>query len=375
MQLSPFIKDTVARAGIMVAGCGALGNEVIKNLALLGVGRILAVDFDSVERENLCKSVLFTEEDVRNGRRKTDAVKDAVHRLNPDVGISTIFGDIATDVGLALWKEYDVVISCVDSRWARYCINRNCMRTLTPWVDGGIMALEGTVRVFAHGRNCYACNLGPAGLDELRRRMPCPGVVRRNERAGRAATTVLSASIIAAVQVQEALKLLHGKDLEEGRLTSLCGRMFSYEGENLTTGIADFKAWDEDCPCHEVWDVEGRADIGAGSTVGEALDRLKNLLRCDDVAIVLRDDCFVDYVERRCDGRKYDVMVPGRRVEERLEEGPLCGLASDALYQHEWRSIGGSFPYRDMTLAELGIPPRDILHLTADGEDRFIEMN
>ncbi len=47
----------------MVAGAGALGNEVVKNLALLGVGTILLVDLDLVEPSNLSRSVLFRDAD------------------------------------------------------------------------------------------------------------------------------------------------------------------------------------------------------------------------------------------------------------------------------------------------------------------------
>lgn len=341
----------------------------------MGVGHILAVDFDTVQKDNLCKSVLFTADDARFGRRKTEAVKDAVARLNPDVEVNTVFGDIAFDLGLGLWKECDVVISCVDSRWARYCINRNCMRTLTPWVDGGITALEGTARVFAHGRNCYACNLGPSGLEELRRRMPCPGMVRREERAGRAATSVLSASLIAAVQVQEALKLLHEDKPGSGETGSLCGKMFYYDGYSPAAQVADFAAWDDDCPCHDVWETEGKAAIGPDCSIGQALDRAGDILRSEDVALVLRDECFVDYVCDRRDEKRYEVMLPGRKVEAFLEKGRLGGLTSDALYQHEWREIGREFPYRDMTLASLGVPSRDILHLKADGKDKYLEIS
>lgn len=125
-------------------------------------------------------------------------------------------GDIAYDVGLGWIRRTDVVIGCVDSRWARYCINRLCMRAGVPWVDGGISQLEGTVRVFAPGENCYACSLGPEGLDDLKRRMPCSGIIRQQEAAGHAPTTPVIASIVGAVQVQEALKIVHRQEMEDG---------------------------------------------------------------------------------------------------------------------------------------------------------------
>lgn len=48
-------QQRLARARVLVVGAGALGNEVLKNLALLGVGRIYIVDFDQVEMSNLSR--------------------------------------------------------------------------------------------------------------------------------------------------------------------------------------------------------------------------------------------------------------------------------------------------------------------------------
>ena len=177
-QLSWFRSERVAQARVMVVGCGALGNEVLKNLVLFGVQHLVVVDFDRVESSNLSRSVLFTREDAETHARKIDAVKASIKRINPSAEVVTLFGDIAYEVGLGWFRGVDVVIGCVDNRWARYCINRLCMRAGKPWVDGGIDGLEGTVRVFIPGENCYACNLGPEGLKDLKRRMPCSGIIR-----------------------------------------------------------------------------------------------------------------------------------------------------------------------------------------------------
>jgi len=250
----PFRQERTAAAKVMVVGCGALGNEVLKNLVLMGVRHIVAVDFDTVEPDNLSRSVLFRQEDAATGRRKVEVIAERLRAMNPEVEVKTICGDIGYDVGLGLVRRMDVVIGCVDSRWARYQINRLCMRAGKPWVDGGIDGLEGTARVFRPGDNCYACNLGPEGLRDLRTRMSCAGVIRRAIAAGKAPTTSIIASVIGAVQVQEALKLIHEEEVKTGRLTTLCGKMFYYEGEHMTTRVADFKAYDDDCAEHDIWE-------------------------------------------------------------------------------------------------------------------------
>src|SRR6185436_1639963 len=57
-------QERLAAARVLVAGAGAIGNEVIKLLALLGVGNILIVDFDHIEISNLTRSMLFRDADI-----------------------------------------------------------------------------------------------------------------------------------------------------------------------------------------------------------------------------------------------------------------------------------------------------------------------
>src|SRR2546421_11957613 len=66
-------QEKVAAAKVLVIGAGALGNEVIKNLALLGVGHILIIDMDRIEASNLSRSILFRQTDEGNFKAQTAA--------------------------------------------------------------------------------------------------------------------------------------------------------------------------------------------------------------------------------------------------------------------------------------------------------------
>ncbi len=79
----------------LVAGCGALGNEAAKNLALLGAGRIVLVDSDSVEESNLSRSVLFRPGD--RGRAKVDAAAERMREIRPGIDVLPDHGDVALD--------------------------------------------------------------------------------------------------------------------------------------------------------------------------------------------------------------------------------------------------------------------------------------
>jgi adenylyltransferase/sulfurtransferase len=370
-----FDQQRVSAARIMVVGCGALGNEVLKNLVLLGVEHIVVVDFDVVEAGNLSRSILFSKSDSDQHRLKVEVVAERLRAINPAVEIVTVCGDIAYDVGLGLLRRQDVVIGCVDSRWARYCINRLCMRAGIPWVDGGIGELEGTSRVFVPGKNCYACNLGPKGLEELAKRMPCACVIRRHEEIGEMPTTSIVASVIGAVQVQEALKLIHGDMLAKGEHTSLCGKMFYYDGQHLTTKLVDFQAYDDDCAVHDQWQPIRPSSITSDMTISEVLVTIEKELKVKDACICLENDCFVDYVVDRSTDHRVFVMSPGHLVEKCIDDNLLlAGVPYGSLYQHEFREIDSNFPYMDSTLSQLGIPAWDVLHIVAEGSEYYMEM-
>ena len=371
-KLSWFRQDRVARAQVMVVGCGALGNEVLKNLALFGVGHLVLVDFDKVEASNLSRSVLFRKEDAGQQRYKVDAAAERLRELNPLMEITTVCGDIAYDIGLGIIRRMDVLIGCVDNRWARYCINRLAMRAGVPWVDGGIEALEGTARVFIPGINCYACNLGTEGLREMQRRFSCAHTIRMNEAAGRVPTTPVVASVIGAVQAQEAIKLLHREQLESGELTSLCGKMFCYEGQHLTTKTVAFRAYDDDCPVHEQWTPVTESDMTNQTEVQEMLATLREMLHSENIRISLPADGFVDRLIRKEDNSENEVMLPKHRIGgEWLKRGNEW---PEDYYANEYHQLDADFPYPHLTLEQIGIPDQDILPVHTGTKDYYIAL-
>ncbi|MBO6060184.1 MAG: ThiF family adenylyltransferase, partial [Bacteroidaceae bacterium] len=142
--LSWFKKDKVKNAHVLVAGAGALGNEVVKNLALFGVGHIYVVDFDRIELSNLTRSVLFREEDAYNHSYKAEIVAKRAMEINPQIKVVPFVGNLLSEVGFGIYSNVDVVIGCLDSSIARYQLNRLCMRSGKSWVDGSIENMTGS---------------------------------------------------------------------------------------------------------------------------------------------------------------------------------------------------------------------------------------
>jgi len=355
-------REKVQAAKMMVVGAGALGNEVLKNLALMGVGHLFIVDFDTIEAANLSRSVLFRPED--NGKKKAEVAARRVKELNPDVKVQFFHGDINTDLGLGVFRRMDVVIGCLDNREARLSVNRFCYWLNKPWVDGAIQELFGLARVFVPGQGaCFECTLTEQARREMSLRYSCPLLARQNILLGKVPTTPTISAIIGGMQAQEALKLLHGMPVEAGKVTHFNG----LTNEVHTTAYVE----KEDCESHWIYgDITELPDRRAADTT---LAQMLEIARAElgeeavlelDQEIVLALECHVCHTVT-------EVLKPVSRVS--LEEGrcPGCGELREVHMSHV---ITGEEPFLERTLLSIGVPPLHILRARNSQEYRFFEL-
>jgi molybdopterin/thiamine biosynthesis adenylyltransferase len=374
--LSWFKIGSVKNAKVMVVGAGALGNEVLKNLALFGVGNIVIVDFDTIEYSNLTRSILFRESDADKGLFKAEVAANRLKEINPTINVIYIIGRLANDVGLALYRQMDVVIGCLDGNFARLQLNRMCMRAGRPWIDGGIFNLSGTAKVFVPGKHCYECELPESAKNAIYNTFPCGGYARRNEKEGRVATTPVIASIIGAIQVQEAMKLIHPEELENGAFESLSGSWFSYDGLFLNAKKYKSEIFDDSCAAHETWEpIIKIPELSADTTVGDALGMIKDTLGIQKAVINLRNDKFVDKIVTRPDNKRFFPKLPESKIPDYIESNPsIYNFLQRDVEQNEIENISDQFPYTEMTLKEIGIPYNDILQVTTENGYVYVEL-
>lgn len=377
--LSWFKKDKVKNARVLVAGAGALGNEVVKNLALFGVGHIYVVDFDQIELSNLTRSVLFREDDAYNHAYKAEVVAKRAMEINPQIKVTPIVGNLFSEVGFGIYRMVDVVIGCLDSRIARYLLNRLCMRAGKTWIDGSIENLTGAVRVFTPGISCYECGLSREEFNIIMLRTGCADVVRSQASAGRVATTPISASIIGAMQVQEAMKVIHlDPDGDNSHFKTLQGKMLRYEGMTNRTSIYSFASWKKNCPAHEQWhDVVKGEGLSAQLTVKQTLERLKSLLDVNALEINMRNNKFVDKIISDKPEKEFKVMIPESQLDEYIsEDTELTKLSYRTLFHKSFfENIDQDFPYQDLTLQQIGIPLFDVIQVSTDKGLFLVELS
>jgi len=357
-------QDCLRAARVMVAGAGAIGNEVIKLLALLGIGHILIVDFDTVELSNLTRSPLFRETDI--GLSKARVAAERAMEMNPDVTVRALCGDLRYEIGLGVYRSLDVVIGCLDSLDARLALNRACWKTRTPWLNGGIEVTVAEVSLFQTGDGaCFECSMSPEMWDRRSRRYSCGGL-RSVAPESKMPTTAVMASIAAAYLVQEALFLLHsvGSPEKEGL----------HYSEKITVNIKPYDTAvyslprNAECIAHEVFEpVETRVETPAQASVRDLL----NWAGAPDGVVELGFDLLLEMNCCAC-GAGEAIRRPLEQCGDSLVRCPGCGRETRWPETLNW--LGAEDPLSRLPLAELGVPDYAILSVR-DGElRRYIQI-
>jgi len=341
-------QDKIRTAQILVIGAGALGNEILKNLALLGFENIIVVDLDSIELSNLSRSILYRASDV--GRPKAAVAAEAVRNLTPQARVKGITGDVVHGLGLGLFAWADLVVAGLDNREARLWINRACWKMNKPWIDGAIEGINGVARVFLSGQPpCYECTLGETDWAILNKRMSCNLLALENDTEGKVATTPTIASIVAGIQVQEAVKLLHG-------LPVLAGQAFIFEGLNHTSYKV---AYTENAACmshHTLEQVVCVPETSGQITLAQLLSRARKELGAEEVTLEFSRDVVYKLECAACD-REEELFATVGTVPYARGKCPTCGQMRSVIAAHAYT---GEEPFGQRTLNQLGLPLFDV---------------
>jgi adenylyltransferase/sulfurtransferase len=350
-------QERLTAARVLVVGAGALGNEVIKNLALVGAGTVYVVDFDIVEPSNLSRSVLFRADD--GGQAKAEVAARRARELNPDVALIPIHGDVINDVGLGLFADADVVIGCLDNREARLWVNRQCWKVNTPWVDAGIQEIQGVVKVFVPPESaCYECAMTSRDYQLLNLRYSCPLLRRDQMLEGKVPTAPTIASMMAGLEVQEALKIIHGLPVAAGSAL-----VFNGVTNQFYTTRLPFR---DDCLSHETYPAAVELPLGHGATLAALFDAVRPALE-GPLTIVLERDLVVALECPSCSGRR-EVFRPRSRLHQSEAVCPKCQAAAHPETVHV---VDEHSPLVSRTLAELGVPAYDIVRIDGPASSGF----
>lgn len=323
----------LAAATAVVIGVGALGNEVAKNLALLGLGRLILCDPDTVAESNLSRTVLFTADDL--GQSKVDAAAAALGRLQPALTAQARRADLVRGVGLGELAGADVVLGCLDSRRARLQLLGRCALAGGSLVDGGTDPWGGEVRVRREPEEaCYGCTFAaaqrsehdlPAGCDDDRFTGPLPA-------------SIMTTALVAGWMTVAAVRTILGEPLP--------WRFLDIDAATATTRPVVAQR-DPGCPYHRPIGPVERSKLTHLSTIERLFATLPN--EAEPLAWALFPLAGICY---HCNGA-YDF---GYAHSDSTAACPHCERRLRLRFSQRLRDAGSA-----TTLHDLGVAPEEIL--------------
>lgn len=270
------VQAMLARMRIGIIGAGSVGSVVAEILARTGVGELVLIDFDTVERHNLDRLLHATERDVRLARAKVHSLARTLgdHATHPTFRAVPLELSVVEPDGFAAAADCDVLFSCVDRPWPRHALNVLAAAHLIPVVDGGIAILnrhgqlhraDWRAHLVSPGRRCMRC-LGQyevadvalereGYLDDPRyiEGLPPDHHARRSENV-----MAFSASV-ASMEVVQLLTAV----VAPGNVPDIGAHLYHFAGGRLDREVRDC---DDDCPF--AYELPGLGDHGGVDPTG-----------------------------------------------------------------------------------------------------------
>lgn len=220
---------TLHRLRVGVVGAGSIGMCIIEQLARIGIGELVIIDYDRIEFRNLNRQYGYFRPDAERRERKARAAERHAHRAAtaPQFRCKGHVASVLEPEGLRLLLDCDVVFSCADSHWSRQVLNTLAYAHLIPVVDAGskiAATADGTfqtascrVQVVSPTRGCLECSKAflPENVAEEMSNVQAPHY------AGEAGKVVGEPSVIPLNTVASGFAMLQFMELSLGILGQL----------------------------------------------------------------------------------------------------------------------------------------------------------
>lgn len=385
-------QERLRKARVMVVGAGAIGNETLKNLALLGIGNIFIADFDTISTSNLSRTVLFRKGD--EGKKKAEVAAERVRELalSDQVNVDWYHGDAVWEFGTGMFREMDLVLGCLDNVETRIALGRQCKLAHTPWIDSGIFELGLRVNFYDPSQiPCYYCSTSPNQRSAARQRYSCDDFKKKVYAEGKVPTTQIASAIVSAIQVQETVKFLCGQPVAAGKQIYFQGKINDFEVFDMPA-MAECKAENDCCYVGSYPEVKPLT-LSTQSTLREFLTLVGQPDYSGTGATLdfRGDRTFVKTIACRCAERKtLEMMRPAFRIYDYETVCAACRAEGETLESidespqqetlkvtvEEFNLADTEDAILDKSLHALGVP---FLHIVAvqnaAGEYAYYQLN
>jgi len=112
LRNAPSITETLQKQAVAIAGCGGLGSNIAIMLARIGIGELLLVDFDKVEKSNLNRQHYFKR---HLGKPKVDALKEQIEEIHSYTTVKTLQEKVTSENACEIFKDYSFVCEAFDN--------------------------------------------------------------------------------------------------------------------------------------------------------------------------------------------------------------------------------------------------------------------
>eukprot|EP01102_Stenamoeba_stenopodia_P002416 TRINITY_DN1223_c0_g1_i3.p1 TRINITY_DN1223_c0_g1~~TRINITY_DN1223_c0_g1_i3.p1 ORF type:complete len:1075 (+),score=292.55 TRINITY_DN1223_c0_g1_i3:144-3368(+) len=163
------IQEQLQKLKLFMVGSGALGCELLKNFAMMGIatnpsGVLTVTDMDNIEKSNLSRQFLFRDSDI--GKMKSTVAATAAKAMNPDLHIKVHeipVGEDTEDVfNSEFWSSQDLVVNALDNVKARLYVDRQCVLYQKPLLESGTLGTKANTQVIIpHETQSYGSSSDP----------------------------------------------------------------------------------------------------------------------------------------------------------------------------------------------------------------------
>lgn len=163
------IQNKIQDTTILILGVGGIGSNICLSLLELGVGKIVATDFDTVERKNLNRQVMYTESSI--GKRKIMEAAKFAAAFNSETSFIPLdreINSIRDVLSILDVHKPDIVINVADypTGYIDFWVNEACVQRSIPLFAAGVDKKNGkSYSVIPYYSACYYCQY----LEELER--------------------------------------------------------------------------------------------------------------------------------------------------------------------------------------------------------------
>ena len=159
----------LAASQVAIVGCGATGSALASLLARAGVGGLRIIDRDFVDRSNLQRQILFTEQDAAESLPKAAAAVEHLRAVNSDVAVEARIDDLRPETAENLLGGVDLILDGTDNFETRYLINDYAVKACVPWIyTAAVGSYAVTMNIVPNETACLTCIFpqSPTGLVE-----------------------------------------------------------------------------------------------------------------------------------------------------------------------------------------------------------------